>query len=61
MREGAEANGVFVALDDYYDAITFLEPSRHSDSLAPGRTAEDLDLKGVGPLQGRLQKTAYGE
>ena len=28
MREWAQSNGVFVALDDFYEAITFLEPSR---------------------------------
>lgn len=45
MREWAEANGVFVALDDHYDAITFLEPSRPGDPLAPGRPAADLNLQ----------------
>jgi len=46
MREWAEVNGVFVALDDHYDAITFLEPSRPGFPLAPGRPAQALELKG---------------
>ena len=28
MRRWAEANGIFVSLDDFYEAITFMEPSR---------------------------------
>ncbi|MCY4521600.1 MAG: hypothetical protein OXC13_12585 [Caldilineaceae bacterium] len=28
MRRWADDNGEFIALDDYYDAITFREPSR---------------------------------
>ena len=28
MRLWAQENGVFVALDDFYDSVTFLEPSR---------------------------------
>jgi len=46
MREWAETNGVFIPLDDYYDAITFREPSRPGYPLAPHRMAEQLDLKG---------------
>ncbi len=46
MREWAEVNGVFVALDDHYDATTFLEPSRPGEPLAAGHPAEDLDLEG---------------
>ena len=43
MREWAEDNGVFVALDDYYDAITFLEADRtRFDSGS--RWASELDL-----------------
>lgn len=44
MREWAEANGVFVALDDFFDSITFREPSRPGQRLAPGRDAAPLDL-----------------
>ena len=44
MRRWAEANGIFVALDDHYHAITFREPSRAGHELAPARRQEDLDL-----------------
>ena len=35
MRRWAEENGLFVALDDFYDSITFLEPSRPGTSWLP--------------------------
>ena len=44
MRRWAEANGVFIALDDFYEAITFLEPSRPGHELARARDAAQLDL-----------------
>ncbi len=44
MRRWAEANGRFVALDDFYRSITFLEPSRPGFELAQARDAEALDL-----------------
>lgn len=44
MRRWAEAHGIFVALDDFYSSITFLEPSRPGFELARGRKASDLDL-----------------
>ncbi len=44
MRRWAEANGVFVALDDFYEAITFMEPSRPGFELAHPRRAGSLDL-----------------
>lgn len=44
MREWAEENGVFVALDDYYDSITFLEPSAPGQELAQPRDAVPLDM-----------------
>ena len=44
MREWAERYGVFVPLDDYYDAITFREPSRPGHEFAPARDAAKLDL-----------------
>ena len=51
MREWAETNGVFISLDDYYDAITFREPSRPGYPLAPARNAEQLDLTGRPTVQ----------
>ena len=44
MRRWAEANGIFVALDDFYDSITFLNPSRPGFALAPARNPTELDL-----------------
>ncbi len=44
MRKWAEDNGAFVALDDFYEAITFMEPSRPGFELAPARDAAELDL-----------------
>ena len=44
MRRWAEANGRFVALDDFYQSITFMEPSRPGFELAQARDAEALDL-----------------
>lgn len=44
MREWAEGNGVFVALDDFYESITFLEPSSPGHEIAPSREAMPLDL-----------------
>lgn len=45
MRRWAEANGIFVALDDFYSSITFLEPSRPGFELAQGLKATDLNLE----------------
>ena len=44
MRLWAQENGVFVALDDFYDSITFREPSRPGHELAPARDPAPLDL-----------------
>ena len=44
MKEWAEQNGVFVALDDFYDSITFLEPSAPGHRLAQSRDSSPLDL-----------------
>lgn len=44
MRSWAEQNGVFVPLDDFYDAITFREPSREGHEFASRRDATPLDL-----------------
>ena len=44
IRKWAEENGIFVALDDFYGAITFMEPSRPGLELAPPRESAELDL-----------------
>ena len=44
MREWAEENGVFIPLDDFYESITFLEPSLPGHRLAQSRPATPLDL-----------------
>ncbi len=44
MREWAEMHGKFIALDDFYDSITFLNPSREGFELALPRNAKPLDL-----------------
>ena len=44
MRRWAQENGVFVPLDDFYDAITFMEPSRPGFALAAARDAAELEL-----------------
>lgn len=44
MRRWAEEHGVFVALDDFYDSITFLEPSEPGFELAMPRRQAPLDL-----------------
>lgn len=44
MRRWAEANGLFVALDDHYDAIAFMTPSQPGFELAQERDAAELNL-----------------
>ena len=44
MRRWAQKNGAFVALDDFYEAITFMEPSRPGAELAVPRDSAELDL-----------------
>ena len=44
MRRWAEENGAFIALDDFYEAVTYVEPSRPGLELAPGRESAILDL-----------------
>ena len=44
MRRWARENGGFVALDDLYEAITFMEPSRPGAELAVPRDSAELDL-----------------
>ena len=44
MREWAEQNGAFIALDDFYNSITFLEPPSPGDPIAEPRHAIPVDL-----------------
>ena len=45
MRQWTHEHGVFVPLDDFYDAITFMEPSRPGHEFAPERRrSAELDL-----------------
>lgn len=44
MRQWAQENGVFVALDDFYESITFMEPSRPGAELSSARDSAELDL-----------------
>ena len=44
MLRWAEENGLFVALDDFYESITFMEPSRPGFEFSRGREAVGLDL-----------------
>ena len=44
MRKWARDNGLFIALDDFYEAITFMEPSRPGTELASARDSAPLDL-----------------
>lgn len=44
MKEWAEQNGKFIALDDFYESITFLEPPRPGQALAEPRYETPIDL-----------------
>ena len=44
MRGWAEENGVFVALDEFYESVTYLEPSGPGFEFAPPRESATLDL-----------------
>ena len=44
MREWAEDNGKFIALDDYYHSVTFLERPEPGEPLANRRYTSPLDL-----------------
>ena len=46
MREWAEQNGRFVALDDHYESITFLEPPAPGQPVGLPRHAVPIDLGG---------------
>ena len=44
MREWAEENGAFIALEDFYDSLTFLEPPAPGQPIANPRYATPPDL-----------------
>ena len=44
MREWAEENGQFIALDDFYDSVTFLERPAPGEPVAAPRYAVPVDL-----------------
>ncbi|MCY3870670.1 MAG: NYN domain-containing protein [Gemmatimonadetes bacterium] len=44
MREWAEENGKFIALDDFYDSLTFLERAAPGEPIAAPRYAVPVDL-----------------
>ena len=44
MREWAEEQGTFIALDDFYESITFLEPPAPGQPIANPRFATPPDL-----------------
>lgn len=44
MRRWAERNGRFIALDDFYESVTFLEPSSPGQPVAGPRFSTDVDL-----------------
>ncbi len=44
MREWAEEEGVFIALDDFYDSVTFLEPPAPGQPIASPRFEKPLDF-----------------
>ena len=44
MRKWAEENGVFIPLDDFYESITFMNPSKPEYGDAPYRESAELDL-----------------
>ena len=59
MREWAEKNGVFVRLEDYYDAVTFLEASPQESPPLSRRLSARLDLSGR-PLAGAVKRCSGG-
>ena len=44
MMDWVAENGVFVPLDDYYEEITYITPSRIEQTPAPARESLPLDL-----------------
>ena len=49
MREWAERNGTFIALDDFYDSVTFLEPAAAGQPVAQPRDATPIDFSKRNP------------
>ncbi len=56
MREWVEKNGVFIALDDYYNAVTYLKPSEPGFEIAKPRSSAKL---GISKRLLSLQDTPY--
>ena len=44
MREWADKEGIFIALDDFYDSVTFLEPPAPGQPIAAPRFEKPLDF-----------------
>ena len=44
MRKWAEENGAFIPLEDYYESVTYLEPSRPGFPLSQPRESIPLDI-----------------
>ena len=44
MRKWVEENGLFIALDDFYESITFLTPAEAGQPIANPRYVTDVDL-----------------
>ena len=44
MKQWAEEHGVFVPLDDFYESITFMAPSREGHEFARSRNSVPLNL-----------------
>ena len=44
MREWAEQNGTFIALDDFYESVTFLEPPSPGQPIADPRHEAPIDF-----------------
>ena len=44
MRQWAEQNGKFIALDDFYESVTLLERPEFGDPIGGQRYPEPVDL-----------------
>lgn len=61
MRRWAERNGRFIALDDFYESVTFLEPSSPGQPLAAPRDPTEVDLAKRQALQTMLARAIRRE